>query len=153
MNKGRADRPLKVFIVEDEILIAMDMEATLMDAGYTVLGIADSLEAVKESHSIFDADVVLLDYNLSTTFTGRDVCNYLREQESDQVIVFVSANSRTIELTDVDGDGVVDKPVNNRMLRQILRYIQEGIRRPPPSSLAPVAVRFTDKFKHRIMVN
>jgi DNA-binding response OmpR family regulator len=153
MNNATAEVPLKVFIVEDEILIAMDMEATLEDAGYSVLGIADSLEAVKKSRRIFEADVVLLDYNLSTDFTGLDVCKYLRQQESDQVIVFVSANSRMIELTDVDGDGVVDKPVNNRMLMQILNYIKQGIRRPPPSARAPAAVQFTDKFKQRILVN
>jgi DNA-binding response OmpR family regulator len=145
--------PLKIYIVEDEILIAMDMEATLESAGYSVLGIADSLEAVKKSSVVFDADVVLLDYNLSTDFTGMDVCNYLREQKSDLVIIFVSANSRLITLTDVDGDGVVDKPVSNRMLTQILRYVEEGIKRPPPVSIAPAAIQLAEKFKQRILVN
>jgi CheY-like chemotaxis protein len=147
------DEPLKIYIVEDEILIALDMEATLEDAGYPVLGIADSLEAVKKSSSVLEADVVLLDYNLSTNFTGKDVCRYLRNLVPHQIIVFISANSRLIELTDVDGDGVVDKPVTARLLMHTLKYIQEGIRRPPPSSLAPAAVQFTDKFKQRIMVN
>jgi DNA-binding response OmpR family regulator len=147
------EEPLKIYIVEDEILIAMDMEATLESAGYSVLGIADSLEAVKKSSVVFDADVVLLDYNLSTDFTGMDVCKYLREQKSDQVIIFVSANSRLITLTDVDGDGVVDKPVSNRILMQILRYVEEGIKRPPPVSIAPAAIQFAEKFKHRILVN
>jgi DNA-binding response OmpR family regulator len=147
------EEPLKIYIVEDEILIAMDMEATLESAGYSVLGIADSLEAVKKSSVVFDADVVLLDYNLSTNFTGMDVCKYLREQKSDQVIIFVSANSRLITLTDVDGDGVVDKPVSNRILMQILRYVEEGIKRPPPVSIAPAAIQFAEKFKQRILVN
>jgi DNA-binding response OmpR family regulator len=147
------EEPLKIYIVEDEILIAMDMEATLESAGYSVLGIADSLEAVKKSSVVFDADVVLLDYNLSTDFTGMDVCKYLRGQKSDQVIIFVSANSRLITLTDVDGDGVVDKPVSNRILMQILRYVEEGIKRPPPVSIAPAAIQFAEKFKHRILVN
>jgi CheY-like chemotaxis protein len=153
MNNQTLNQPLKVFIVEDEVLIAMDMEMMVEDFGHVVLGIADSFEGVQKSRKILEADIVLLDYNLATAFTGSDVCRYLRTQKKDLVILFVSANTNVIDLKEVDGDGLVDKPIGDRLLGQTLAYIHEGIRNPPPTIAIPTAVQFADKFKTRIMAS
>ena len=39
------DEPLKVLIVEDEPLLAMDLEAQLREMGHTVIGMASDAEA------------------------------------------------------------------------------------------------------------
>lgn len=57
-------RPVRVMIVEDELLVAMLIEDTLTDAGYEVVGpfsnLTDALRAAREA----EVDVALLDVNL-----------------------------------------------------------------------------------------
>jgi CheY-like chemotaxis protein len=58
-----------VLIVEDEALIAMDLQALLENAGYHVLGPANSPKAALKLLEGPDPDVALLDVNLG----GADV--------------------------------------------------------------------------------
>ena len=59
-----ARRPVRVMVVEDELLIAMLIEDTLAEAGYDVVGpfsnLTDALRAAREA----TIDVALLDVNL-----------------------------------------------------------------------------------------
>ena len=59
-------RATRVMIVEDDPLIALDLEGTFLDAGYDVSGLARNVE---EGLSLLDGDapdVATLDYNLGT---------------------------------------------------------------------------------------
>jgi len=53
-----------VLVVEDEALIAMDLQALLEDAGYRVLGPANSTAAAMALLDGNEPDVALLDVNL-----------------------------------------------------------------------------------------
>ena len=53
-----------VLVVEDEALIAMDLQALLEDAGYRVVGPANTTAAALALLSGGDPDVALLDVNL-----------------------------------------------------------------------------------------
>lgn len=53
-----------VLVVEDEALIAMDLQALLEDAGYIVLGPANSTAAAMALLDGNEPDVALLDVNL-----------------------------------------------------------------------------------------
>jgi CheY-like chemotaxis protein len=53
-----------VLVVEDEALIAMDLQALLEDAGYRVLGPANSTASAMALLAGQDPDVALLDVNL-----------------------------------------------------------------------------------------
>ena len=53
-----------VLVVEDEALIAMDLQALLEDAGYHVLGPANSTAAAMALLDGNEPDVALLDVNL-----------------------------------------------------------------------------------------
>jgi CheY-like chemotaxis protein len=55
---------VSVLVVEDEALIAMDLQALLEDAGYTVLGPANSTAAAMALLDGNEPDVALLDVNL-----------------------------------------------------------------------------------------
>ena len=64
--KGGSSRSLLVLVVEDEFLIAMDLEAMLREHGWRVLGPAATVE---EALRLLDGggetpDVALLDVNL-----------------------------------------------------------------------------------------
>ena len=53
-----------VLVVEDEALIAMDLQSLLEEAGYRVLGPANSTAAAMALLAGHDPDVALLDVNL-----------------------------------------------------------------------------------------
>ena len=54
----------RVLVVEDEALIAMDLQALLEEAGYQVLGPANSSAAALALIDNEEPDVALLDVNL-----------------------------------------------------------------------------------------
>ena len=55
---------VSVLVVEDEALIAMDLQSLLEEAGYCVLGPANSTAAAMAILAGHDPDVALLDVNL-----------------------------------------------------------------------------------------
>jgi CheY-like chemotaxis protein len=57
----------RILVVEDEALIAMDLQALLEEAGYRVLGPANSCEAALAIIDKDEPDVALLDVNLGRT--------------------------------------------------------------------------------------
>lgn len=57
--------PLKILVVEDDALIAMELEERLGEMGYVVLGPALTLEAAEELAGTEKPDAALLDANLA----------------------------------------------------------------------------------------
>ena len=81
-----------VFLVEDEELVAMQLEAGLQDLGYTVVGHALSgYQAIREIPKL-SPDVVIMDVNLGTGPTGIDVAKRVMPSFHG-VIVFLSGYS------------------------------------------------------------
>ena len=64
MNLTQPARP-RVLLVEDELLIAMLLEETLEDAGYTVVGPYSRLSEALEAADHETVDAALLDVNLA----------------------------------------------------------------------------------------
>lgn len=56
---------LKILVVEDDVLIAMELEERLQELGYDVLGPAATLEAAEEAIAATRPDAALLDANLA----------------------------------------------------------------------------------------
>ena len=64
---GLAEPPLRVLIVEDEMLVAMNIEDILLDLGHEVAGIASRLEPALSLAREGSFDLALLDVNLAGT--------------------------------------------------------------------------------------
>jgi PAS domain S-box-containing protein len=82
-----SERPLRVLVVEDEALIALEIEQYLRDAGFEVVGpasrVAEALQLLKE----FGCDAAVLDINLGNE-TSEPVARVL----SGQGIPFVAVS-------------------------------------------------------------
>ncbi len=61
---GAISSPLKVLVVEDTALIAMDLECILIDAGHSVIGPASTVSDALELAERGQVDVALLDIDL-----------------------------------------------------------------------------------------
>ncbi len=60
-----ADRPLRVLIVEDEMLVAMNIEDMLLDLGHEVAGLAGRLAPALALANEAEFDLAMLDVNLA----------------------------------------------------------------------------------------
>jgi two-component system, response regulator PdtaR len=102
----------RIAIVEDEALLAMDMEATLEEAGHVVVGIADSYASAL---TLVDKepDLALLDINLFDGPSGLRVASLFTGKRIQ--CLFVSGNCP--EATTALAAGCLAKPVNAAILR------------------------------------
>ncbi len=66
-------QPCRILIVEDESLVAMDMERMLLGLGYEVLPNVNSYDEAMLALNTNKPDLVLLDINLNDTKTGIDL--------------------------------------------------------------------------------
>ena len=86
------EKPIKIMVVEDNVLIADDMQMMLEDMGYEVVANVTSYEAAIEALSKFEIDLALLDIQLATDKTGIDIGQHIRKRFNIP-FVFVTSNS------------------------------------------------------------
>jgi transcriptional regulator with GAF, ATPase, and Fis domain len=87
----------KILIVEDEYIIANDLELILGEAGYPVIGVADS---VAEALTLMDQqkpDIVLLDIYLKGKETGIDLAKQLEELSIPFIYISANDNKSVLE--------------------------------------------------------
>jgi DNA-binding response OmpR family regulator len=137
--------PLKVLIVEDEALLAMELESLIEDAGHDVIGWAMSSDEAKAMVDTEHADIAFVDIHLSDGPTGLDVAEYIR-RSGQPMVVFITANPKRIPDNFAGAVGVISKPYTMNGLMSALRYLQEGVRRPPPVSALPAGFTLSPAF-------
>lgn len=116
----------KILIVEDEFLLALQLEDILMDGGHAVIGtVADysALSALGESR--LRPDVALVDLNLRDGLTGPDVARELSDRFGAHVI-YVTANPGQIGAPASRAVGVVQKPFAREAILAAVRYVLDG---------------------------
>ncbi len=80
-----------ILIVEDESIIAMEMEMTLLDMGYKVCDIVNKGENVLPTVKKKKPNLILMDINLKGRMNGIDAAKSLYENHYDIPIVYCSA--------------------------------------------------------------
>lgn len=116
MNKSR------ILIVEDEVVVAMDIEARLRSMGYTVVGRVDTGEAAITTAAERRPDLVLMDIRLKGVIDGIDAANVVRK-ESEIPVVFLTAHAdeRTLDRAKLSEPfGYILKPFDDRDLRAVV---------------------------------
>lgn len=129
--------PLKVIIVEDEALLAMELESLVEDSGNVVVGWATSFDEAKALIDANTADLAFVDLNLADGPTGVKVAEYIRDS-GRSLAVFMTANPRSLPENYAGAIGVIAKPYTMSGLMAALTYLKEGVREPPPASSLPV---------------
>lgn len=137
--------PLKVLIVEDEALLAMELESLIEEAGHSVVGWAMSSNEAKAMVDTSRADIAFVDIHLSDGPTGLDVAEHIR-RSGQPMVVFMTANPKRIPENFAGAIGVISKPYTMNGLMSALRYLQEGVRRPPPVSALPTGFTLAPDF-------
>jgi CheY-like chemotaxis protein len=142
----RPKPPLRVLIVEDEALLAMDMEAMVEDSGHAVVAEAASLFDVEALGDALCPDLAFVDIQLARGTSGLDVCRLIRTRWKAAFIVFVTANPAKIPEDYCGAHGVIAKPFSRNGLMSAMRYIEEGVCDPPPTSPRPASFLASPSF-------
>ena len=86
------DQPVKILIVEDEMIIAANMSLQLTALGYEVTGIMlkgeDALVHIKQNQP----DIILLDIHLKGELTGIETAQII-QQDANIPVIYVTANA------------------------------------------------------------
>ncbi|TCM18105.1 response regulator receiver domain-containing protein [Novosphingobium sp. PhB165] len=113
----------KVLIVEDEFLVALQLEDILSDGGHAVLGSfpdAASVAMLGEA-----PDVALVDLNLRDGLTGPAIAREIAIKFGSRVI-YVTANPGQIDLPATTAVGVVQKPFSREAILSAVAYALAG---------------------------
>ncbi|MBY5409704.1 response regulator [Rhizobium leguminosarum] len=110
----------RVLIVEDEFLIALDIEATVEGMGMQVAGLANDREQALRLAPL--ADIAFVDVNLADGPTGPEIGRRLA-QEHGIAVVFMTGNPEVVADGVKGAVGVVQKPVMPSLVEQLVKYL------------------------------
>ncbi len=116
-------RPMaKIMVVEDESIVAKDLEMTLRRLGYAVPATASSADDALRKAGQFRPDLVLMDIHLHGEVDGITAARRLRSEMNIPVIYLTAyADDDTVERArDTEPFGYLLKPFNERELRSML---------------------------------
>ena len=109
----------RVLIVEDEFLIALDLEAAMTGLGFEICGLAPNAEEARSLAMNRLPDIVLVDVYLGEAREGIETARWLREV-CDASVVFVTAHTDEATLERirevVPGSPILAKPVYRERL-------------------------------------
>ncbi|NLS19084.1 response regulator [Rhizobium sp. P40RR-XXII] len=110
----------RVLIVEDDPLIAIDLQHMIHDLGYVTSGIANSFDSAKRlaPHS----DLALVDVNLVDGATGPRIGQFLAGEFGISVVM-VTANPEVVADGIFGVIGVISKPAQPATIKQVLEFM------------------------------
>lgn len=126
---------LRILIVEDEMLVALELESILEDLGYEVVGIAADLGAAT-AHFDEEIELALVDLNLRDGLTGPQIGALLCSKGVS--VLFVTANPLLLGNGIAGAVGVITKPTDASMVSSAVGYalaVRDGAAADPPPNL------------------
>jgi DNA-binding NarL/FixJ family response regulator len=115
-----------ILIVEDEVILAMDLDVTLSLMGYTVCGVALSGESALKLAEQHRPDVILMDIKLHGKISGIEAAAMIKKKYNSRIIFLTAhADENTkSEAMKIDPSAFLQKPVKKHDLNQ---SIQEAL--------------------------
>jgi len=115
---------LRIYLVEDERLVALDIRNHLINIGHDVVGISYSGEDCLDKIEGLKPDLILMDINLEGNLTGIDTAKIIHETKTIP-IVFLTAYTDDQTLTEIKKTGYygyVTKPFKQIDLKTEIEF-------------------------------
>lgn len=108
----------KVMIIEDEAIIAMDLEAIVGDMGHQITGVARTETSALSLFETEKPDLILSDIQLADNSSGIDAVQKILEQSPDTPVIFITAYPERL----LTGEGpepafLITKPFTEEQVR------------------------------------
>ena len=123
----------RILIVEDEMLVALELQSILRELGYETIGIAPDLPTAR-GYFGQDIDLALVDLNLRDGLTGPEIGATLGS--SGVTVLFVTANPRLPGKGTSGAIGVITKPTDEDMVGSAVSYAL-AVRNGKPAKAPP----------------
>lgn len=123
-NDDLSQECARILVVEDEAVIAMDIEARLEALGYLVVGVSSGGDKAIELAESSRPDLALMDINILGPMNGIQTATALRER-FDLPSIFLTAYSddETIRAaSDSEALGYLIKPFSDREVRASIEF-------------------------------
>ena len=125
----------RILIVEDEMLVAYELESVLEELGHEPVGIVPDVQAA-ELYFDEELDLALVDLNLRDGLTGPEIGERLGER--GVTVLFITANPSLLGEGIAGAIGVITKPTDERTVKAAVDYalgVREGRSVSPPPAL------------------
>ena len=108
----------RILIVEDEMFVALDIEAAVIKAGHTVVGFAGTAERAVAMTDELRPDLVLMDIRLPGNRDGVDAAIEIRQRfDIPSLIISAYSDTETRErATPARALGFIPKPFDHALL-------------------------------------
>ena len=113
----------KVLIAEDDLMIADFLEEILLEAGYTVCGIATTVAEAVRLGNVHQPDLAILDIRLGAGGLGTDIVPLLTSHS--RVGILYASGSGIDDLKVAHGDVGICKPYATQELLKALEIVQQ----------------------------
>src|ERR671929_1756251 len=120
---------MRVLIVEDELIIAIDVEASLAEEGHQVVGIARESETALALGRRLRPDLALVDMHLVDGETGPEIARHLKDMGVP--VLFMTANASALPDGMAGALGVIPKPVAAHVLKGAVCWAADQDTDPP----------------------
>lgn len=120
---------MRVLIVEDELLIAINLEQYLEDWGYQVCALAHDADEAFEKAAQLHPDVLLMDVRLANNSSGIEAARRILEAfHIPSVFVTGNLDQDTVaKINPLNPLGLVPKPIDEWLLRTALEVAEHRI--------------------------
>lgn len=122
-NIWNEKKDISVLIIEDEVVLALGLEYTLKNFGYTVSGIKTNLQSTLNYLTTHTPDIAIVDIKLKGGLNGIDIAKYMWENKRIPIIFLTSyCDEKTIEKTlCCEPYGYLIKPCKEKELNAIIQ--------------------------------
>jgi class 3 adenylate cyclase len=112
-------KKVRILIVEDESIIALDIKNSITALGYEVCGLAASVEEAVNRAELYKPDLILMDINLQSGGSGVEASKIIHEKNSIPVIYLTGlVDQKTLEEAKItEPFGYVLKPFTRASIR------------------------------------
>jgi len=145
-----AKRPLRVLIVEDEVLLAVELEYLVASSGAQPVGHAMTSpepEAVSMAETL-QPDLALVDVHLSDGPTGIDAARQMIGH-CGAVVLFITANMKRIPADFAGAAGAMSKPYTEHGVRTAIAFLGDCMRHGRCSGQPPAGLTLAPDYARR----
>jgi CheY-like chemotaxis protein len=111
---------VRILILEDDMITAADLTATLEDGGHQVVAVADTATDAVASASLMKPDIALVDLNLRDGDTGLNAARALRQIHQVPSILISAGRDLGRQAELVGAIGFVLKPARSSEVLKIV---------------------------------
>ena len=146
------ERPLDVLIVEDEVLLATELEFLLDEVGCHTVGHAMSSDEAVTMANDLHPDLALVDVHLRDGPTGVEVARTIAH-DCGGVALFMTANVKRLPDDFAGACGVIGKPYSEHGVKSAIHYLTVCMREDHAPGPPPIGLQLAPAYAERWGLN